>query len=51
MKHHHKNGGDRIGRALRTETPINNSHDLGIGRRENLPQLKEIGFATLRLAG
>lgn len=37
------------GRALRTETTINDSYDFDIGRRlENLPALKEVGFAANR---
>jgi len=37
------------GRALRTETTINNTYDFGVGRRlKNLPQLREIGFAANR---
>jgi len=37
------------GRALRTETTINNSRDFGIGKRLiNLPALREIGFAANR---
>ena len=37
------------GRALRTETTINNTRDFAIGRRlVNLPALKEIGFAANR---
>jgi len=41
------------GRALRTETTINNSRDFGIGRRlVNLPALREVGFtANRRLLG
>lgn len=37
------------GRALRTETTINNTRDFGIGRRlKNLPKLREIGFSANR---
>ena len=37
------------GRALRTETTINNARDFGIGRRlENLPALREVGFQANR---
>ncbi|MDJ0842347.1 MAG: hypothetical protein QNK37_37945 [Acidobacteriota bacterium] len=37
------------GRALRTETVINNTKDFGIGRRLcNLPQLRKIGFQANR---
>ena len=37
------------GRALRTETTINNTHDFGIGRNlNNLPALRAIGFAANR---
>lgn len=41
------------GRALRTETVINNPRDFGIGKRlENLPALREVGFsANRRLLG
>jgi hypothetical protein len=49
IKQYHKDGGDKIGRALRTETTINDSRDFLIGRGlKNLPALKEIGFATNR---
>jgi hypothetical protein len=44
IKQYHKEG-----RALRTETTINNSRDFGIGKRlENLPALREIGFQANR---
>jgi hypothetical protein len=44
IKQYHKEG-----RALRTETTINDSYDFGIGRRLcNLPALREIGFAANR---
>jgi len=37
------------GRALRTETTINDTHDFKIGKRlKNLPKLREIGFAANR---
>jgi len=44
IKQYHKEG-----RALRTETTINNTYDFQIGRRlENLPALREVGFAANR---
>lgn len=44
IKQYHKEG-----RALRTETTINNTRDFGIGKRlENLPALREIGFQANR---
>ena len=44
IKQYHKEG-----RALRTETTINDSYDFAIGRRlDNLDQLKELGFSTNR---
>ena len=44
IKQYHKEG-----RALRTETTINNTYDFGIGKRlENLPALREIGFQANR---
>jgi hypothetical protein len=44
IKQYHKEG-----RALRTETTINNSYDFAIGKRlENLPALRKIGFAANR---
>jgi hypothetical protein len=44
IKQYHKEG-----RALRTETTINNPRDFGIGKRlENLPALREIGFQANR---
>ena len=48
IKQDHKEG-----RALRTETTINNTRDFGIGKRlTNLPALREIGFtANRRLLG
>jgi hypothetical protein len=37
------------GRALRTETTINDTRDFGIGKRlKNLPALRQIGFAANR---
>jgi hypothetical protein len=37
------------GRALRTETVINDTYDFGIGRRlEKLPRLRELGLAASR---
>lgn len=37
------------GRALRTETLVNNTYDFDIGRRlENLPALREVGFSANR---
>ncbi|MFG1711327.1 hypothetical protein ACFLIM_50090 [Nonomuraea sp. M3C6] len=48
IKQYHKEG-----RALRTETTINNTYDFGIGRKlTNLPALRQIGFsANRRLLG
>jgi len=48
IKQYHKEG-----RALRTETTINDTRDFGIGKRlHNLPALREIGFsANRRLLG
>ena len=44
LKQYHKEG-----RALRTETTINNTYDFGVGRRlQNLPALRAIGFAANR---
>jgi hypothetical protein len=44
IKQYHKEG-----RALRTETTINNSYDFGIGKRlTNLPALCEVGFTANR---
>ncbi len=44
VKQYHKEG-----RALRTETTINNTRDFGIGKRlDNLPALREIGFQANR---
>ncbi len=44
LKQYHKEG-----RALRTETTINDTYDFNVGRRLiNLPRLREIGFAANR---
>ena len=44
IKQYHKEG-----RALRTETTINNTRDFGIGKRlHNLPELRNIGFQANR---
>jgi len=44
IKQYHK-----LGRALRTETTINDTHDFSVGRRLcNLPALREIGFNANR---
>ena len=44
IKQYHKQG-----RALRTETTINDTRDFGIGKRlHNLPALREIGFTANR---
>ena len=44
IKQYHKEG-----RALRTETTINDTYDFGIGRRiKNLPELRKVGFAANR---
>jgi DNA-binding HxlR family transcriptional regulator len=44
LKQYHKEG-----RALRTQTTINNTYDFGVGRRLiNLPALRQIGFAANR---
>ena len=44
IKQYHKEG-----RALRTETTINNTRDFRIGKRlKNLPHLREVGFAANR---
>jgi hypothetical protein len=44
IKQYHKHG-----RALRTETTINDTYDFAIGRRlTNLPALREIGFSANR---
>jgi hypothetical protein len=48
IKQYHK-----LGRALRTETTINNTNDFGLSKRlTNLPALRQIGFtANRRLLG
>jgi hypothetical protein len=44
IKQYHKEG-----RALRTETTINNTRDFGVGKRlSNLAKLRQIGFAANR---
>ena len=44
IKQYHKEG-----RALRTETTINNTRDFGVGKRlKNLPALRQIGFQANR---
>jgi hypothetical protein len=44
LKQYHKEG-----RALRTETTINNTYDFGVGRLlKNLPALRQIGLAANR---
>jgi hypothetical protein len=44
IKQYHK-----LGRALRTETTINDAHDFSVGKRlHNLPALREIGFHANR---
>ena len=44
IKQYHKEG-----RALRTETTINDTRDFGIGKRlSNLPALRQIGFQANR---
>jgi hypothetical protein len=44
IKQYHKEG-----RALRTETTINNTRDFGIGKRlKNLPALRQVGFQANR---
>jgi hypothetical protein len=44
IKQYHKEG-----RALRTETTINDARDFGIGKRlRNLPALRQVGFAANR---
>ena len=44
IKQYHKEG-----RALRTETTINDAHDFKVGKRlHNLPALREIGFSANR---
>ena len=47
IKQYHKEN-----RALRTETTINNTYDFAIGKSlKNLPELRQIGFATNRQIG
>jgi hypothetical protein len=44
IKQYHKEG-----RALRTETTINNTRDFGIGKKlQNLPALRQVGFQANR---
>ena len=44
IKQHHK-----LGKALRTETTVNDTRDFGIGKRlTNLPALRQIGFSANR---
>jgi hypothetical protein len=44
IKQYHK-----LGKALRTETTINDTRDFGVGKRlHNLPRLREIGFNANR---
>jgi DNA-binding transcriptional ArsR family regulator len=44
IKQYHKEG-----RALRTETTINNTRDFAIGKRlQNLPALRQVGFSANR---
>jgi hypothetical protein len=44
IKQYHKHG-----KALRTETTINNTRDFGIGKKlTNLPALREVGFSANR---
>lgn len=48
-KHTHLKQYHKEGRALRTETTINNTYDFGVGRRlKNLPALRTLGFAANR---
>lgn len=48
-KHSHIKQYHKEGRALRTETTINNTRDFGIGKRlKNLPDLRKIGFTANR---
>src|SRR6266478_6234710 len=49
IKQYHKEQHHKEQRALRTETTINNTYDLGMGKRlHNLPKLREIGFRANR---
>jgi hypothetical protein len=44
IKQYHKEG-----RGIRTETTMNDTRDFGIGKRlQNLPQLRQVGFAANR---
>ncbi len=44
IKQYHK-----LGKALRTETTINDARDFGVGKRlHNLPALREVGFSANR---
>ncbi len=43
LKQYHKEG-----RALRTETVINDTYDFDVGRRPNLDDLKQVGLAANR---
>jgi hypothetical protein len=44
IKQYHK-----LGRAIRTETTINDTRDFGIGKRlKNLPELRQVGFSANR---
>jgi hypothetical protein len=48
-KHSHIKQYHKEGRALRTETTINDTRDFNIGRRlHNLPALREVGFSANR---
>ncbi len=48
-KHTKVNQYHKLGRALRTETTINDARDFGVGKRlHNLPRLGEIGFSANR---
>ena len=48
-KHSHIKQYHKEGRALRTETTINDTRDFGIGKRlKNLPALREVGFTANR---
>jgi hypothetical protein len=48
-KHTHIKQYHKEGRALRTETTINNTYDFQVGRLlKNLPRLREIGFGANR---
>jgi len=44
IKQYHK-----LGKAIRTETTINDARDFGIGKRlTNLPALRQVGFTANR---